>query len=237
MGYHHSLPRTLVFAPRTLGGVGLSNLQYEMEAQQVLILVRHLRTKTPLGKAMEILICQYQLWAGLQQHILTDTTPCIWIPDRWLSRIRQTLHKYNISIKYNAWTFPPIRAHDVYIMEAVGELGLMKLQLEQLNACRMFLQITTLAELTDHTGSFILPQVLLQGQTDQPTGLESLSQSTLNWPEISNPTKATWKLWTKTICMLFTGNPNGTQLRQPLGDWTTDFQKYREWKWKMPLAD
>jgi len=123
MGYHCSLPRTLVFTPRTLGGVGLSNLQYEMEAQQVLILVRHLRAKTPLGKAMEILIRQYQLWAGLQQHILTDTTPCIWIPDRWLSRIRQTLHKYNISIKYNAWTFPPIRAHDVYIMEAVGELG------------------------------------------------------------------------------------------------------------------
>jgi len=81
MGYHRTLPRTLVFAPCTMGGVGLINLQYEMEAQQVLILLRHLRAHMPLGRAMEMLIHTYQLWAGLQQHILVDTSPCIWIPD------------------------------------------------------------------------------------------------------------------------------------------------------------
>jgi len=237
MGYHRSLPRTLVFAPRALGGVGLSNLQYEMETQQVLILVRHLRANTQLGCTMEMLICQYQMWAGFQQHILTNTSPCVWIPDRWISRIRKTLDQYHIQIKYDAWTFPPLRAHDVYVMEAVGELGLTKLQLEQINACRMFLQITTLAEMTDHTGCYLLPHAFLQQQHDKPLGLDSLSQSTLIWPEIHNPTKATWKLWTKTICTLFTGDSKGMQLRHPLGAWTADFQKYREWKWRMPSDD
>ncbi len=45
-----------------MGGVGLSNLQYEMEAQQVMILLRHLCANTPLGRVMEVLIQQYQLW-------------------------------------------------------------------------------------------------------------------------------------------------------------------------------
>jgi len=85
MGLHRTLPRTLVFAPRSIGGIGLSNLKYEMEAQQVIILIRHLRAQTQLGQMMEILIRKYQLWAGFQQHILIDTQPCPWVADRWLS--------------------------------------------------------------------------------------------------------------------------------------------------------
>jgi len=85
MGFHRNLPRSMVFAPRLLGGIGMCNLQSEMETQQILILLRHLRAATPLGRAMEILIRQYQLWAGLQHPILEDTRPCPWVPDRWLS--------------------------------------------------------------------------------------------------------------------------------------------------------
>ncbi len=147
------------------------------------------------------------------------------------------LNMYNIKIQYNAWTIPPLRTYDVYIMEVAGELGLTKVQLEQINTCRMFLQITTLADMMDHMGGFLLPHAFLQTSSEHRIGLESLSTSTLMWPEISNPTKAMWKLWTKTICMLFTGDTNGTQLRQPLGAWTSNFQKYWDWKWRMPTAD
>jgi len=87
MGFHKNLPRCLVFAPRSFGGVGLCNLQYEMEIQQVIILLRHMRAHTPLGNTFEVLIRQYQLWAGLQNPILQDTTPCPWVPDCWVSRL------------------------------------------------------------------------------------------------------------------------------------------------------
>jgi len=39
MGYHQTLPRSMVFAPKYFGGIGLRNLQYEMEAQQIIILL------------------------------------------------------------------------------------------------------------------------------------------------------------------------------------------------------
>jgi len=47
MGYHRNLPRSMVFAPRAMGGVGMCNLQSKMETQQILILLRHLRAATP----------------------------------------------------------------------------------------------------------------------------------------------------------------------------------------------
>jgi len=61
MGYHKSLPHSLVFAPKEMGGLGLCNLQHEMEAQQILLLLCHLHTNSPLGKAIT---CYYQLWVG-----------------------------------------------------------------------------------------------------------------------------------------------------------------------------
>ncbi len=85
MGYHRSLPRCMVFAPRAMGGIGLCLLQHEMEAQQILLLLRHLRTATPLGKAIETLVRYYQIWLGLELLILRDTRHCSWIPDCWLS--------------------------------------------------------------------------------------------------------------------------------------------------------
>jgi len=39
MGLHHNLPRSMVFAPRTIGGMGLCNLTHEHAAQQIIILI------------------------------------------------------------------------------------------------------------------------------------------------------------------------------------------------------
>ncbi len=184
MGFHRNLPRSLVFAPRAFGGIGMCNLKTEMEVQQIMILLRHMRAKTPLGQAIEILIRQYQLWAGVSQLVLQTTIPYSWIPDRWLLRIRQTMYTHNIQIHHSAWVVPPLRSKDVFLMEAIQELDLTQQQLEQINACRMYLQVTMLAEIADHTGTIILPQILSTPPGSAPTGLQSLSTSTLQWPNI-----------------------------------------------------
>jgi len=81
MGFHKNLPCCMVFAPRSIGSVGLCNLQYKMEIQQVIILLCHMQAKTQLGHTFEILIQQYQLWVGIQNPVLQDTTPCPWVQD------------------------------------------------------------------------------------------------------------------------------------------------------------
>jgi len=233
MGLHRNLPRAMVFAPRHLGGLGLSNLIYEQGAQKILLLLRHLRAKTPLGTAMEALIRTYQLWAGIRNHIHSDTQQCGWIPDHWLSHLRNFMHAHRIKIIYDAWTFLPLCHQDRFIMEDFIGLNLPRHKLEQLNACRMYLQVTTLAEITEHTGTTLLPHALSTASNPTPRGMQNISQSTLTWPQIANPSLSCWRFWTKTIRSMYTGSTRGMQLEQPLGNWHTTMGTARFWHWKL----
>ncbi len=86
LGYHCNLPRCMVFAQTCLvGGVSLCHLTHKMETQQLIILLHHLHTQTPLGWTMEILIHKYQLWVGFENLVLQNVSPYSWVPDRWLS--------------------------------------------------------------------------------------------------------------------------------------------------------
>jgi len=117
MGLHSHLQRSMVFAPCNLGGIGLCNLIYEQGTQQLLILLRHLCAKTPLGRAIKGLIRTYQVWAGLPQHVLSDMQPCSWIPNHWLSHLCNTMNEYKIQIGYQSWTYPPLQQLDRFLMQ------------------------------------------------------------------------------------------------------------------------
>jgi len=192
MGYHRKLPRSLVFAPRSHGGVGLCQLHHEQGVQQVLILLQHLCAGTPLGKTLKILIRTYQLWSGSQNPILQDTKPFSWIPDHWLSYLRAIMHAQRITIRYAAWTIPPLRENDRYLMDDISNHSLPCHQLEKINACRMYLQVTTLAEITDNIGEALLPQILTDYHRLTPKGLANVSHSLLQWPHIHFPLAHCW---------------------------------------------
>jgi len=95
----------------------------------------------------------------------------------------------------------------------------------------MYLRVTTLAKITDHTGRYLLPQALPETNF-QSRPLDDISQSTLKWPEIHCPTKTCWKLWSTTTRKLFTGSTAGNRLQEKLGAWTESYQQARFWKWR-----
>ncbi len=235
MGYHKSLPRSLVFAPKELGRLGLCHLQHEMEAQQILLLIWHIRANTLLGIAIGILINYYQLWAGLASSVMNDTRACEWIPDCWLSRIRCTLHENNIQIHHDFWKLPKLQQNDSHLMEVISEFGLTTAQLWQVNACCMYLQVTTLAKITDHTGTTLLMQAI-STKGGNPQQLQLISYSLLTWPAIHRPATSCWKLWNNTIRKIFTGSTNSNHLTKPLGAWCVDYQTHQFWPWQYSPA-
>jgi len=97
----------------------------------------------------------------------------------------------------------------------------------------MYLQVTTVAEITDHTGNSLLLQALLQHPAHAPHGLHDISTSTLTWPCVHCPAKASWKLWTTTMCNLFTGSVSNLRLNISLGEWTLNYMQYRRWHWRL----
>jgi len=74
----------------------------------------------------------------------------------------------------------------------------------------MFVQVTTLAEITDHMGVELLPQAFLQHAYTKPKGLSDISLSMLQWSEVALPSTTCWQTWTTTIQMLYTGSQTGT---------------------------
>jgi len=199
----------MVFTPHTHGGVGLCHLYHEHGAQQVIILLWHLQAGTPLGKTLEVLIHNYQLWSGFRTHILEDTKLCPWILDHWLTYLRTFMHDHHLHIRYDLWTIKPLRNHDRYIMDDLLKYDISRHQLEKLNACHMYLQVTTLAEIMAQTGEALLPQVLTDHHCPTPKGLTNISNLLLQWPNSNLPSATCWQLWTRMLCIVTQDPPPG----------------------------
>jgi len=116
-------------------------------------------------------------------------------------------------------------------------LKLSPLQLRMINACCMYLQVTMLAEITDHTGTHLLPQATTCLNNNPPPGLHEISHSLLDWPVIHPQSISCWNVWVRTIKTLFTGDAKGNHLQTPLGAWHTNYQQHQFWKWQIsPLG-
>jgi len=104
-------------------------------------------------------------------------------------------------------------------------------KLMKLNACRMYLQVMTLTEISDYMGKELRPQVLLEHASHCPKGLTNISMSTLKWPHVALPSPTCWHIWTSMICTLYTGSLTRTHLQHPLGKWTIHYDSHRFWHW------
>jgi hypothetical protein len=105
-----------------------------------------------------------------------------------------------------------------------------KSQLESINACRLYLQITTIAEISNENGTNLL-QCALKGKLDQHTNLPQLwlySKSTLDWPYQERPPTKAWYFWKKLLTS-FTTNTPALSLIQPLGPWLSTVHTQRQW--------
>jgi len=60
----------------------------------------------------------------------------------------------------NPWTIPKLHQHDTHIMHNLLQANLSLKDPQTLNNCRMYLQVTTLAEIATHDGTQLLPNAL-----------------------------------------------------------------------------
>jgi len=227
-GYNRNMPKAVVYAPTSHGGLGFRHLHSEQGLQKVLQILKHLRTRTSLGTTIDLAIKAHQMHAGVALPILEYTNPLPWMSDRWITNVREFLHSTQSTIQLDSpWTIPILRRHDIHLMNAFNEAGYSKNELQILNHCRLALQITTLAEITDHTRGRLIPEALLNASITP--NLKLVSTSNHNWPQQPSPSKTAWTLWNKALCKRFTkpGLPN--QLRHPLGPWTADAAFARTW--------
>jgi len=100
----------------------------------------------------------------------------------------------------------------------------------QVQSVRLFLRISVLSEITNHCGTQLLPRALRHSRPTPTNPYTGCNHSRLLWPYQPAPSPSAWQTWTEIIRVLYL-QPNSHDLSQPLGEWTTDYDKDYNWIW------
>jgi hypothetical protein len=197
MGFNNHMPRALVYAYKRYGGIGLLDLYSEQSLSQVNLLITHLRSISYLRNTLIILLETYQIASGYLGNPLENFTVTTNVHSPWIQSIRAFLNNVQGKIIIpELATTKKLRQHDKAIMELAVQGDFLKSELECINTCRIFLQVTSLAEITNDRGDMFLPQVT-KGQVNQSNQpkLHKVPKSLLSWPVQTPPSTKAWRIW------------------------------------------
>jgi hypothetical protein len=149
--------------------------------------------------------------------VLSQEGTMIWkyVDKCWASHLWEFNDRYGLTVKQEdkAWLLPQ-RKHDQFIMEALTNLPAATLKrLWGAQCCCLFLQVTTLANITNSAGTK-LSEWVTNPRYSQP----SQQQATLIYPNQAKPNSTVWNDFVKLLQLAFTDGTNN-KLRWPLGNW------------------
>jgi len=81
MGYNCNMPKAVIYAPTSHGGIGFCHLHSEQRLQKVLQIFKHLQTQTSLGTTIKLAIKAHQIHSGVALLISEYTDPIPWMSD------------------------------------------------------------------------------------------------------------------------------------------------------------
>jgi hypothetical protein len=165
--------------------------------------------------------------------VLEDTREITYVKIPWFNEFRNFLRNTSGTVQLSDhWSPEPQRDKDESIMAKILTSGQFKpRELEIINACRLYLRVTRVSDITTPDGSRILTKILTGSLT--PAEIEEVRPTKIEWPHQEKPDKTAWKIWTKalqtTIC-----RENG-QLFQALGKWHSKIDY--DWKFYLTSTD
>ena len=137
-----------------MGGVGIKNLYVEQSIEQIKAFTQHTRMESPLGKTMQINLDWVQLISGTQRPVFDDPRKLHHIEGEWFKSIQDFLRSINGQIKQTSGWRPQLeRVNDHCLMDVLSTPS--KTDMIRINRCRIFLQATTLSDITNADGTRI----------------------------------------------------------------------------------
>jgi len=143
------------------------------------------------------------------------------------SRIKtvwQFQHNHAIRIETDLPSLTIVRTNDWFLIQSFQQAGLKGAELAKVNQCRIYLQVTTLADICDGSGAYILPHMWAsRPNTTFTTGF--------HWPNQGRPPKKDWIQWQLAVHQAFLVN-HLLRLDQPLSKWLQLLsQSSHHWHW------
>lgn len=231
IGLNRHFPRVLCYASTYFGGSGILHLPLEQGISHMLFIIGHLRTVTQatatLIQLLETIQFQSGLFPPLPPPIMEYSEPLSYIDAPWLETARDTLRR--ISGKLVIPQLPkmkPLRTNDQSLMEMAISFRFSTDDLRRINNCRSFLRVTSIAEISNNSGTKLLQTIAEKPITS--AWLDTVSTSHLQWAIQECPGSSARKTWFKFLQKLIKPGTART-LKEPLGNWHSTFSEHRQW--------
>jgi hypothetical protein len=233
LGYNRNIPIPVVYGSSEYAGIEFRQFKTEQGISHIKMFLKCWRSRQIPGKLLRIALSWAQLVAGIRAPILENVhVPLPHLdPMRWLPSVRQFLSSIGGTLELDEDMAPPLqRINDCFLMDYfITQHTLKASQLRQLNACRLYLGVTLLSDITLPDGSN-LDTLCFRGV--QPV----LSSHKGLMPYQEKPAESAWQLWRRCLTRLLL--PKSMSLAHPLGAWhVTGPVLYRQWKFLYSKTD
>jgi hypothetical protein len=163
-GYNWYTARPIIYGLEKLGGASFSHLYMMQGYSQIEMFMKSWRAHhTHQGKILRVALQWAQFCSGMSKPILEDTsTKLPHLESEWIASLRKFLDNIKGKIQVDEPGVPVrMREHDQYIMDIAIESNKYKPhQIRRINYCRLYLNITTLSEITNAKGDMINPAMI-----------------------------------------------------------------------------
>jgi hypothetical protein len=182
LGFARSMASSIRHGPFALGGAQLKDLWTEQGLAHLILLRLHLRYPDEPNTSMLISLPHLQLDAGTPVQVLTTGFSAVnrYVVRSWLQHTWSFMHDLDLCLDLlDHWLPQSQRENDLSLMDFFADsTSNTKTQtsiLRQANMCRLYIQATTLSDITDGQGLSINQQAWSGNQmTDR--------SSTYNYP-------------------------------------------------------
>ena len=175
-------PRAVVFGSTSFGGMGWDSMFSIQLYEKVKYFTRNVRIRSRLGNLIQAATETAQIFAGISSNVLnTNTKWSQWCPLTWITSLSIGLQSIDAGIDTNFMIMKPIREYDRNLMDIFYGWQYTTLDLKQLNMCRVYLQVVTVADITSMDGTTLEHQYI---------DCKKTRKSTLTWPNQVEPPKS-----------------------------------------------
>jgi hypothetical protein len=196
-GIMRSFPRALLHAPLAAGGLNMPDLYVEQGISHLLRLIRYSQShKHSTGILLRQSCEALKLELGTNGPLFSNPLSLLAIAtDSWVKATWQFAMEYGITVIDELPDLVPSREHDQLLIPTMMNLGFGGSDLQKINQCRKYLQVSWVGDIVTADGEFIERHAV-----EPPYQL--FRRTSHYFPCQANPPPDSWQIWVRAITLL-----------------------------------
>jgi hypothetical protein len=195
IGFSSKTPTAVRHGPRSMGGIGLIDLRTEGGIEMIKFFRHAVYSDSQVGRLLLLQLQASQLESGLPNLLLEEPKLLIpYLTPTWILSMRQYLSNHNITITVTGAEPAPLKSpSDQHIMCLEKLTILDNRGKTDLNLVRIYLQVATLADISDNSDRTKIATWALNAT--RPSDFSDQS----HWPRQAPPSPFQRRIWRKYI--------------------------------------